>query len=173
MARRSLELNNPTTRRGMRPIAGALPLAIAVACAGVAVADPGTPTQPGVTTPSAPAAPERSPSQPGVTTPNQQGVTGPKPAPADPADTQTLNYARPMPAPEPAPPIQPQQLHVPQPVEPVAPIAPPPRTLRIGDFSAPAPNEVPGELLDGVNDAAAGVEAAIATGGRSIGINPT
>src|SRR5690606_6646078 len=74
---------------------------------------------------------------------------------------------------EPAPPIQPQQLHAPQSVEPVAPIAPPPRTLRIGDFTSPVPDEVPNDVLDGVNGTAARAEAAIATGGRSIGINPS
>ncbi|MFE6863190.1 hypothetical protein [Nocardia sp. NPDC057668] len=44
-----------------------------------------------------------------------------------------------------------------------------PRTLRVGDFLT----EVPDNILNPVNDAAAGFEAAVATRGRSIGIDPS
>lgn len=73
----------------------------------------------------------------------------------------------------PAPPIVIEELHLPEPVEPVAPIAPPERTLRIGDFTRPVPDEVPNDILDGVNGTAADAEAAIATQGCSVGINPS
>lgn len=149
---------------------GALPLAIAIACAGVAHAAP----QPGVTTPA----------QPGVTTPDssdravgpkQPGTTIEPAAPAAPqADYAVPENYRPIPdRTEPAPPVDLQELHLPEPVEPVAPIAPPPRTLRVGDFLSPVPDEVPNEILDPVNQTAATAEAAIATGGKSIGIDPS
>ncbi|WP_245663575.1 hypothetical protein [Nocardia inohanensis] len=66
-----------------------------------------------------------------------------------------------------------QELHVPGPVTPVAPIAPPPRTLRLGDFTSGVPDDVPDNVLTPVNEAAANTEAAIATGFNSIGINPS
>ncbi|MBF6460271.1 hypothetical protein IU433_14615, partial [Nocardia puris] len=159
-------------RRGVRPMVGALPLAIAVACAGTALADP-APVQPGVTTPSAPA-PAPTPEQPGVAAPNQDNLTGP--GPSDDAPVQHLRpQQRPAPSPSapPPPPIAVEDLHLPEPVEPVAPIAPPPRTLRVGEFSTPVPDEVPDDLLGGVNGTAADVEAFIATQGRSVGINPS
>lgn len=149
---------------------GALPLAIAIACAGVAHAAP----QPGVTTPA----------QPGVTTPDssdrpvgpkQPGTTIEPAAPTAPqADYAVPENYRPIPdRTEPAPPVDVQELHLPEPVQPVAPIAPPPRTLRIGEFVTPAPNEVPNEILNPVNDGAAQVEAGFSTALQSVGINPS
>ncbi len=143
-------------------MAGVLPLALAVACAGIAVA---VPQQPGV---------NDTPVQPGVSEPADEGRSelgafgGP----------DSLDRLRPesRPVPEytaPAPPVVIEDLHLPEAVEPVAPIAPPPRTLRIGDFTRPVPDEVPEDLLGGVNTTAADIEAALATQGRSIGINPS
>ncbi|WP_330184435.1 hypothetical protein OHB26_13065 [Nocardia sp. NBC_01503] len=164
MTRRHREMNTGV-RRALRPAIGALPLALAIAGAGVAQAIP----QPGVT----------KPAQPGTSAPSansdstrQPGTTVAPPAPQ-------LNYAVPenrrqVPVEtEPAPAINWRELHAPEPVEPVAPIAPPPRTLRVGDFMSVVPDEVPDTILAPVNDGAANVEAAIATGGKSIGINPT
>jgi hypothetical protein len=163
--RRSDDVNISTVRRVARPLVGVLPMALAVACAGVAVAVP----------------------QPGVTQPVQPGIN--TPAPADegrsdlgdfdgPETLQKLAPERPesRPVPEyttPPPPVVIEELHLPEPVEPVAPIAPPPRTLRVGDFTSPVPDEVPDDILAGVNTTAADAEAAIATQGRSIGINPS
>ncbi|MEV0682776.1 hypothetical protein AB0I35_02820 [Nocardia sp. NPDC050378] len=140
-------------------------MAVAVACAGVALAVP----QPGVT--------DEVPVQPGVNTPGEEGRS----SLGDFEGPDSLAYLAPepqetRPVPDyttPAPPVVIEELHLPEPVEPVAPIAPPPRTLRVGDFTAPAPEELPAEILDGVNTTAADVEAAIATQGRSIGINPS
>ncbi|MGS2807274.1 hypothetical protein [Nocardia sp. MW-W600-9] len=164
MIRRSDDVNYSTARRVARPLVGVLPMALAVACAGVAIAVP----QPGI-----------NPEQPGVNTPAPAEESRSDLAKFDAPDTlERLAPERPesRPVPEytaPPPPIVIEELHLPEPVEPVAPIAPPPRTLRVGDFTSPVPDEVPGEVLDGVNNSAAGVEAAIATQGRSIGINPS
>ncbi|MBW0269592.1 hypothetical protein ATM97_00220, partial [Nocardia sp. MH4] len=162
--RRSDDVNYSTARRVARPLVGVLPMALAVACAGVAIAVP----QPGI-----------NPEQPGVNTPAPADEGRSDLATFDAPDTlERLAPERPesRPVPEytaPPPPIVIEELHLPEPVEPVAPIAPPPRTLRVGDFTSPVPDEVPGEVLDGVNNSAADVEAAIATQGRSIGINPS
>ncbi|MFD4444907.1 hypothetical protein ACFWPK_34555 [Nocardia sp. NPDC058519] len=152
-------------RRIARPVVGVLPMALAVACAGVAIAVP----QPGVNV---------APVQPGVTTESPADEGGRSDlAKFDGPDTLGhLNPEQSRPVPEytsPAPPIVIEELHLPEPVEPVAPIAPPERTLRIGDFTTPVPDEVPNDILGDVNGAAANVEAAIATQGRSVGINPS
>ncbi|MFI8971831.1 hypothetical protein ACIGO9_03015 [Nocardia asteroides] len=163
MFRRSDDVQYSTVRQVARPLVGVLPMALAVACAGVAVAVP----QPGI-----------NPEQPGVTTPAEEGGRSDLAKFDNPDTLERLTPDRPesRPVPEytaPAPPIVIEELHLPEPVEPVAPIAPPPRTLRVGDFTSPVPDEVPGDVLDGVNGTAADVEAAIATQGRSIGINPS
>lgn len=150
-----------------RPVVGVLPMALAVACAGVAIAVP----QPGV---------NEVPVQPGVTTesPADDGGRSDLAKFDGPDSLGHLTPERPesRPVPEyatPAPPIVIEELHLPEPVEPVVPIAPPERTLRIGDFTSPVPDEVSDHVLDGVNGNAAEVEAAIATQGRSVGINPS
>ncbi|MEV5648316.1 hypothetical protein AB0L57_08700 [Nocardia sp. NPDC052254] len=111
---------------------------------------------------------------PGLT---QPGVTLPKPPAAVPppaSDYVVPEHFRAIPKnTEPAPPVQINHLHAPQPVAPVAPIAPPPRTLRMGDFNAPAPEQVPDDVLSNLNTTAANTEAAIATGFNSVGINPS
>ncbi|MGX1808622.1 hypothetical protein ACWIGI_23125 [Nocardia sp. NPDC055321] len=162
MTRRHRENKTGGARIMLRPALGALPVAVAIACAGIAQAVP----QPGVNNPGPDtAAPAQSPRQPGTT--------------VDPAPAPQLNYAvpqdrRPIPVEtEPAPPVQLETLHFPQPVEPVVPIAPPPRTLRVGDFMTEVPDEVPDDILNPVNDVAAGFEAAVATHGKSIGIDPS
>ncbi|UGT46058.1 hypothetical protein LTV02_33295 [Nocardia yamanashiensis] len=105
--------------------------------------------------------------QPGVTTPV-------KPGPVPGADYVVPPNFRAVPQPQQAvPAINWQELHVPGPVVPVAPIAPPPRTLRLGDFTSAVPDDVPDNVLTPVNEAAANTEAAIATGFNSIGINPS
>ncbi|MFB7876777.1 hypothetical protein ACFC06_16100 [Nocardia sp. NPDC056064] len=162
MIRRSEDVNYSTVRRVARPMAGVLPMALAVACAGIAVA---VPVQPGVTD---------TPVQPGVSEPADEGRS--ELGTFDGPDTLDRLRPEPRPVPEytaPAPPIVIEDLHLPEAVEPVAPIAPPPRTLRIGDFTRPVPDEVPEDLLGGVNTTAADIEAAIATQGRSVGINPS
>lgn len=165
-----------------RPMMGAVPLAVIVACSATAHADPQAGQRPPATTPVQPgtAAPEspqhlESPGEPL----QQPGLTTPQPGPSAPADSGTgsLDYAvpqgtRPVPQYQSAPPIVPQELHAPVPVEPVAPIAPPPNVLRLGDSTTPVPTEVPADLLDGVNHAAAELEANVATASRSIGIDP-
>ncbi|WP_210749510.1 hypothetical protein [Nocardia vermiculata] len=107
----------------------------------------------------------------------QPGVTAPKPPPrvlpSVPDYVVPENFRAIPHAEQPAPPVNFQNLHAPQPVEPVAPIAPPPRTLRMGDFSTPAPDQLDAETLNTVNTAAANTEAAIATGFNSVGINPS
>lgn len=129
---------------------------------GHAVVRPTGPVQPGVTTPPEPQAP------------SQARPDAPGPLLRALPDYAVPRHYRAIPAPqEPAPPVEFRQLHAPEPVAPVAPIAPPPRTLRMGDFVAPAPDELPDDALDTVNTVAAGTEAAIATGFNSIGIDPS
>lgn len=109
----------------------------------------------------------------------QPGVTLPAPPPAVVPPAPAPDYVVPenfraIPQPqEPAPAVNFQNLHAPQPVKPVEPIAPPPRTLRMGDFVAPAPDQVPNDVLNDVNTAAAQTEANIATAFNSVGIDPS
>jgi hypothetical protein len=108
--------------------------------------------------------------QPGVTAP-----PGPTPlhaliGPVAPQYTVPQNF-RPIPDTEAAPAINLGTLHAPSPVTPVAPIAPPPRTLRLGAFGTPVPDSVPDTVLTPANTASADTEAAIATGLNSVGIN--
>ncbi|MFD6352537.1 hypothetical protein [Nocardia tengchongensis] len=113
--------------------------------------------------------------QPGVTVPNR-----PVPQPMSPQpQSQLADYPvpanfRPIPnTRDAAPALDVQTLHAPTPVTPVLPIAPPPRTVRIGDFTTPAPDDLPDNILDGVNGLAADTEAGLATGLNSIGVNPS
>lgn len=156
-------------------LAGAVPLAMALAAAGpasaadsaVVIAD-----QPGVT----------SPSQPGTTAPPP-----PPPAPEPPAaapeslpprvyyrqppEVRNGPSSRPAPPPhEPVEPIRFEDLHLPEPVAPVAPIEAPENMIRIGQWHAPRPDWLPPECADTINDAAAGAEAQLATALDSIGI---
>lgn len=206
---RQREVQSGASRRALRPlIAGALPLALAVACSdasgpqqaasapipGSAITQPAIPQSPTTQAPvppvpgsdTAPSAGDRriprySALQPGVSTaisgpavsrpaPVQPGIVTEPPRP--PVDYLVPENRRPIPAPTQAPPIVVQELHLPTPVAPVVPIAPPPRTLRLGDYTQPVPDTVPDHLLDPVNTTAANIEAAISTGGRSIGIDP-
>ncbi|MDN2502889.1 hypothetical protein FHY52_40340, partial [Nocardia nova] len=61
-------------------------------------------------------------------------------------------------------------MHLPEPVAPVAPIAPPDNTIRIGQWQAPAPDWLPPQARDCINNTAAGAEAQVATALDSIGI---
>lgn len=127
-----------------------------------------TTSQPGVVaTPESSELPQhRGPVQPGVTAP-------PVPAPpAAPAPDYVLPQDfRAIPDTDTAPAIDLGNLHAPAAVTPVAPIAPPPRTLRLGAYTTPVPDDVPNPVLDTVNTGAADTEAAIATGLNSVGIN--
>ncbi|MEV0104226.1 hypothetical protein AB0H68_34595, partial [Nocardia sp. NPDC050789] len=133
--------------------------------------------------------PRTAAAQPGVAVPTgdqdhpvrvttvQPGVTVPvRPQPASPplADYPVPANFRPIPnTRDAAPALDVQTLHAPTVVAPVLPIAPPPRTVRIGDFTTPAPDELPDHILNGVNGVAADAEAGLATGLNSIGVNPT
>ncbi|MGV9837276.1 hypothetical protein ACWDUL_24225 [Nocardia niigatensis] len=108
--------------------------------------------------------------QPGVTVPNRPL---PQPRSHPQADYPIPANFRPIPNHEAAPALDLQILHAPTVVDPVLPIAPPPRTVRIGDFSTPAPDQLPDNVLDTVNGVAAGTEAGLATGLNSIGVNPS
>ncbi len=121
--------------------------------------------------------------QPGVTAPAQPGTAAPTPpAPPDLPPPEPPVYAvqppevrngpapRPAPPPAPAPSIQVIELHSPEPVAPVAPIEPPPNTIRIGQWQTPSPDWVPPEVRDTINDVAADAEAQAATFLDSVGI---
>lgn len=121
--------------------------------------------------------------QPGVTAPVQPGTAAPAPPPPpDPPPPEPPEYAvqppevrngpapRPAPQPGPAPSIQVIELHSPEPVPPVAPIEPPPNTIRIGQWQTPSPDWVPPEVRDTINDVAADAEAQAATFLDSVGI---
>ncbi|WP_063001543.1 hypothetical protein [Nocardia mikamii] len=87
-----------------------------------------------------------------------------------PPEVRNGSTPRPEPADEPAPPVQVQDLHLPEPVAPVAPIQPPDNTIRIGQWQAPAPDWLPPQVRDCINNTAAGAEAQVATALDSIGI---
>jgi hypothetical protein len=107
----------------IRAALAALPIVAGAAWAGIAIAQAG-PVQPGVTTPSAPAAPAPDADQPPeLRTASPQGTT---------------------PAPRPRP--KPDQPETPAP-------APPPHEIHVGDFSAPVPDAVPGDVVNGLNSA--------------------
>ncbi|WP_433669087.1 hypothetical protein ACQP06_33875 [Nocardia sp. CA-136227] len=135
--------------------------------------------------------PRTAAAQPGVAVPTggqdhpirvttvQPGVTVPARPPSPQPQSQLADYPvpanfRPIPnTRDAAPALDVQTLHAPTVVTPVLPIAPPPRTVRIGDFTTPAPDELPDNILNGVNGVAADAEAGLATGLNSIGVNPT
>ncbi|MEU1950806.1 hypothetical protein [Nocardia rhamnosiphila] len=154
-------------RRGGRiMLAGAIPIAMALAATGTAhageqhaavIAD-----------------------QPGVTSPEQSGTAPPPPPPA-PTPEQPVYYeqppevrnapSRPAPPPEePAAPVRVEDLHLPEPVPPVAPIEPPENTIRIGQWQALSPEWLPPEARDTINTVAANAEAHVATALDSVGI---
>ncbi|WP_157574430.1 hypothetical protein [Nocardia jejuensis] len=125
------------------------------------------PTQPGVALPGVAEPggnrgrnPRPDSFQPGVTTP---------PA-TRPEAFFPLNFRR-IPEVEAAPAIDWRKLHAPEPVTPVAPIMPPPRMLRVGAFMTAVGNDVPDAVLGPVNGGAAAIEATIATGLDSVGID--
>ncbi|WP_024801767.1 hypothetical protein [Nocardia sp. BMG51109] len=120
---------------GIRAALVALPVAIAITGAGVAMAAPG-PGQPGVTSPQA----EQNTEQPAELRPAAPQNSAPAPKP----------QAAPRPAPKPE--------------EPEAPPAPEPRSVRIGEFRAPVPDAVPNEVVDGVNRTAEGLQNALVPG---------
>ena len=127
----------------------------------------GSSPQPGVVALGAPDKPSAGSAQPGVTLVPipLHALIGPVPHHAIPR-----NF-RPIPGTQAAPAIELGTLHAPAPVVPVAPIAPPPRTLRVGTFSTPVPDDVPDAVLTPANIAAADTEATIATGLNSVGVN--
>lgn len=160
-------------------MAGALPVALAIVCSGVATAAPAQ--QPGVGVES------ETPSQPGVPAAAPEAVAEPAPAePMAPAEPKEYWVAPPVeydnvptrPAPtvyyeEDDAPIAPaavQQLHLPVPVEPVAPIEAPAERLRLGDYVADKPNWLTEDDLAKTNNTAAAYEAQVNTAWRSVGI---
>ncbi|GAA4484769.1 hypothetical protein GCM10023094_38610 [Rhodococcus olei] len=160
-------------------VVGALPLAVAIVCSGVATAAPAE--QGGVGVEEAPR------DQPGVPAEEAAPAPAPGPAPvAEPAVAEPKEYwvAPPVeydnvptrPAPTyyyedaPSAPVTVQQLHLPTPVEPVAPIEAPPERLRLGDYVAAKPNWLSGEDLDKTNNTAAVFEAQVDTFWKSIGV---
>lgn len=90
---------------------------------------------------------------------------------AQPPEVRNEALWRPAPAmEEPVEPVRLEHLHLPAPVPAVAPIAPPPDTIRIGQWQAPSPPWVPPEVRDTINGAAATAEAQVATALDSVGI---
>ncbi|WP_308163063.1 hypothetical protein [Nocardia alni] len=132
---------------------------------------PVTTTQPGVT--SSWSNSEYTPNtvQPGLVQPSgpQPGVVTPLPNYVVPPDFRPVPDAEYT---QPAPAVNLSQLHAPEYVAPVKPIAPPPRTLRVGNYSTPVPSAVPDKVLRQVNVTAARGEAIVATDMNSIGVNP-
>ncbi|WP_245718575.1 cutinase family protein [Nocardia miyunensis] len=114
--------------------------------------------------------------QPGVTTGMQPGTHTPAPPPApaaypeQPASVRNGAVPRPEPSSAPVPAVMVADLHPPRPVPPVAPIAPPPDTIRIGQFEVPSPPWLPGQVRDAINNTAAGAEAQVSTALDSIGV---
>ncbi len=120
--------------------------------------------------------------QPGVTAPAQPGTEAPAPPPPPPAPPAPAVYPeqppeirngatlRPEPSPAPAPPMSVMQLHAPVPVEPVAPIEPPPDMIRIGQAEFAEPEWLPPEVGDTINTVSADLEAQAATFLDSVGI---
>ncbi|MBF6175441.1 hypothetical protein [Nocardia blacklockiae] len=124
---------NRNVQAVIRVALGAVPVAIALMCGGVAVAVAG-PVQPGVTAPKDPAEQDQ------------------------PADFRSAAPQNTAPAPQSAP--RPEK----KPDKPEPPEAPAPRTVRIGEFSAPVPEAVPNELVDGVNRTTEGLQNALTPG---------
>ncbi len=127
---------NRNVRAGIRVALAVLPLVVGLSCAAVASAAPG-PVQPGVVMPNQPAEPEAEP---------QADLRAAAPQNSAPA---------PRSAPKPAPP---------KPDKPAEPEAPAPRTVRLGEFSAPVPEGVPNEVVDGVNRTTEGIQNALVPG---------
>ncbi|NUS45015.1 MAG: hypothetical protein HOQ24_15165, partial [Mycobacteriaceae bacterium] len=153
---------------------GALPIAVAVACGGVAgaapQAQPGAAgnAQPGATAPTQPGTTvvPGTATQPGATVTPQQDAAGIAPA-------TDFGQSRPVPQRTYVNPIDPGRLHAPAPVLPVAPIAPRPNTVRLGLFETPTPTWLPVGLRDQVNGMSAGAEAQLSTVFRAIGVAPS
>ncbi|WP_239476525.1 hypothetical protein [Nocardia arizonensis] len=145
---------------------GAVPIALAVVCAGTASADPAAvPANPGLSQTEQPVQPASVP--PEKDKPRQPGVTTEPERPSDPMVVQSEND----PGLQRAEPARPQPLQVPQgaadvpPDLPVLDLAPPveqPHELRVAGFAAPVPQEVPADLLADVNDGIAQVETQFA-----------
>lgn len=159
---------------------GALPVALAIACAAPSAA---VPAQPGATHPSATQPGTTTPSQPGQTPQAQPGITNGVPVVANPTPAQdeagvapASDYAaptRPVPKRTYVAPFHPEKLHAPAPMPTVAPIAPPPDMIRLGDMSAPRPDWLPQDTANQINSTGAGWESQISTVARSVGVAPS
>ncbi|MGW4479807.1 insoluble domain protein [Rhodococcus triatomae] len=150
-------------------VAGAVPVALAIACSSVANS---APVQPGV----------------GVEEEVQPGVLADESAAAEPAPVEEpkeywvappVEYAnvptRTAPASyyeydAPIAPASVAQLHLPVPVEVVAPIEAPEERLRLGDYVADQPNWMSDTVLERTNNTAAVYEAQMNTFWRSTGV---
>jgi|GEM_PF-6324943 len=117
----------------------ALAGAILVACAGIALADPAGPVQPGVTAPIAPttsaapkpAAPPPAAHPPAAPAPVPDQLHSAAPQDDNQASAPRRRYTRPS-TPTPTPPPAPREVH-------------------IGPLSAPVPGAVPDSVVNGVN----------------------
>lgn len=118
--------------------------------------------------PDRPMRTDRTPRWPGAEVPNVRPYRGMR----IPDDTlSSLQWARPMPKNAYLSPVE--TLHMPVPVDPVPPIAPPPRVLRFGDVWVDAPEWLPREQAIQLNDGAAVTEADLATFLDSVGMERT
>ncbi|MCX5042194.1 hypothetical protein OG921_03180 [Aldersonia sp. NBC_00410] len=178
-------------------VVGTIPLAIAVAASGVAIADPAqpgtttqSPQQPGTTTPAQPGT-STTPSQPGATTtPKPQAaprpdLEGPGLIPDPPVlpsreiptyDSDDYSYNDNAYYSEPAQ-DAPQEAGddaapAPQPEVNLAPIAPPENKVRFGDFVTDKPDWVPPEAARSANRWAAYGESEIARSWNRAGVSP-
>lgn len=154
-------------------VAGAVPVALAIVCAGVANSAPAQ--QPGVAVEDAPDL------QPGV--PVVESAPAPAPEPVEepkeywvappveydnvPTRTAPTSYYE---NDAPIAPAAVSQLHLPVAVEPVAPIEAPEERLRIGDYVADQPNWMSDTVLERTNNSAAVYEAQVNTFWRSTGV---
>ncbi|MCU1641742.1 MAG: hypothetical protein JWN03_2017 [Nocardia sp.] len=161
-------------RCGRVVIAGVVPVSIMLSVPGMAagagldqIADqPGvtSPAQPGTAAPAAPPAPSGD----GQAQPDHNAQQYPE----QPPEVRNGASLRPQPSSDPAPQVELQDLHLPEPVPPVAPIAPPDNTIRIGEWQAPSPDWMPTQVRDWINNTSAGAEAQVATALDSVGVPP-
>ncbi|MFF0818575.1 insoluble domain protein [Rhodococcus sp. NPDC003318] len=158
--------------------AGALPVALAIVCSGVATAAPAeqpgvtdeveTSSQPGVSDPEFDPAPAEAVAPAASDAPKQYWVAPPAEYDNVPTRPAPTSYYEEYDAP--IAPASVQDLHLPVVVEPVAPIEAPAERLRLGDYVADKPNWLSEENLDKTNNTAAAYEAQVNTAWRSVGI---
>jgi len=177
---------HPAARQGTAAAVVAAAVAVGIALAPSAMADPGGQAgitdgggqagitdgggQAGITTPSTPPPAETAPPQPEpnywVEPPAQYQNIQYQPLPNYDYNTNTYT----PPAYTDTTPTDYTQLHLPGPVEVIAPIIAPRDTLRIGTFHIEQPNWVSDIDLERTNNTTAVIESAVATGWNSFGV---